>query len=717
MRNSIFFILLIFLLCLHPSGLLAQQNDRLVQLEAVLDSMSQYIPALQEKTSLTLRDVSVAEYVRAVGIQHKINVYIPDSPQKRLTHSLNEEEVKSVFLFICKTFHYDIEVTGKILEFTNYIAPKGQPIVKAPKTLGLQYEQGKLSVDLKADSLYEVIRRISTLTGKKIVAKPGTTGLLTAFLPPTELDTALEALFLTNGFNLRARKKGYYVLERMEPIREKSIQDRLSFEVESFTDGDTEFISTQAENADLSEFVKAVFEQAAADYLIYDQLEGMISISAELSPLPKVLGYALQGTDYTYKQDGDIFLIGTKDLNGLQTTQMVRMRYRPTYQAIELIPGAESTGAATSGSQQNRNVAERQVPQIPRNNGANNFAGNRYNAYNNGYTGNNSFGGGGYAGYNGGNGGGFGYGAGNLGYQQPLLASNPPEIRYSQAGDVSIIDYPELNRIILKGPTEQVAEVARFLGEIDKPVPMVKIEMVVVEVNKDRLLSTGVKAGLKADDDTEEGPKDLLPGVNYSLDGSQLNALAGKIPALSNLGVLSDRFYLQLQAQESRGNLKVKMQPVLSMLNGREASLQIGQSQYYLLETQTASTGAVNNFQTFTQRFERIDANISLSLKPYISDDGTVTLDILPDFTTPVGQFSAEQPPTIATRRFVSTIRVKDGETVILGGLSEDSITENTRGLPLLSRIPVLKWIFGNVQKQKQKSSLIIYITPVIYYN
>ena len=124
-----------------------------------------------------------------------------------------------------------------------------------------------------------------------------------------------------------------------------------------------------------------------------------------------------------------------------------------------------------------------------------------------------------------------------------------------------------------------------------------------------------------------------------------------------------------------------------------------------------------NSFQQFTQRFERIDANITLTLKPYISDDGMVTLDVLPDFTTPVGQFSSEVPPTISTRSFASTIRVKDGETVILGGLSEEANRENTSGLPWVSRVPVLKWFFSDVRKQKQSSSLIIYLTPVVYYH
>ncbi|MEL7533123.1 MAG: secretin and TonB N-terminal domain-containing protein, partial [Bacteroidota bacterium] len=651
--------------------------------------------------SLSLRDVSVAEYLRAIGIQHQINLYIAETPGKIITHNLTDEKVKSVFLFLCKTFDFDIEVTGSILEFVPYEAPAVPNA--GPKLLKISYEEGLLSVDLKNDSLYQVIRTISALTGTKIVAQPGLHAQITAFLPPTELNAALEALFLTNGFSLSARKKGYFVLQQSKQDPQAPNLDRLSFEVESFTDGDEEYISTHAENADLASLIKAIFERSRADYLIYDKLQGMVSISAEITRLEDVLSYVLQGTDYTYKRDGGIYLIGSKLLNGLQTTQTVRMRYRPTYQAIELIPGAKSSSSNSQQSNPQRQAMNRN-PEL--NNNRNN---NSYNNLNSPYSNNlNS----GFSNpYGGGNGNSY------TNSTPSLTASTPPEIRRSEANGVEIIDYPELNRIILKGPTDRVAELALFLAEIDRPVPMVKIEMVVVEINKDRMLSAGVSAGLRSNADSISQTKDVLPGIDYTLNGDQINAVTGAIPALSNLGVLNSNFYLQLQAQETNGNLKVKMQPVLSMLNGREASLEIGQSQYYLLETQTSNSGAVNNFQTFTQRFERIDANISLTLKPYVSDDGMVTLDIMPDFTTPVGQFSPDLPPTIATRRFVSTIRVKNGETVILGGLSEEAISDNSTGLPFLSRVPVLKWFFGKNSKGKQQSSLVIYITPVVYYH
>ena len=132
--------------------------------------------------------------------------------------------------------------------------------------------------------------------------------------------------------------------------KETGPADRLSFDVESFTDGDEEFISTHAENASLSELVKAIFEQVESSYLIYDKLQGIVTISADITRLEDVLTYMLHGTDYTFKQEGDLFLIGSKELDGLKTTRTVKMRYRPTYQAIELIPGAEISSSPSNSS-------------------------------------------------------------------------------------------------------------------------------------------------------------------------------------------------------------------------------------------------------------------------------------------------------------------------------------------------------------------------------
>lgn len=668
-----------------PAWCLGQSPDRLSTLASKLEILSHDLPQLNEEVQLSLEEVSLADYIRALGQAHSLNVYIEPTPTLRLSSDFKGESLKNVLLFLCKQFEYEFELTGSIVSFSPY-----QPLLPPPATHSapnISLQDGMLSVDLKADSLGAVIRMLSALTGRKILIKPDNFTLVSAFLPPTPIDTALEAIFSANNLQVRKRPKGYYLVESSTSLvstaQRTSPQGRTDFSIEVLTDADQILLTISAEQADLASLVQAIFQESNVDYLQYAQLQGIISLETELLPLDALLSRLLQGTDYSYRHDGTLYLIGDKETPGMASTEIVHLRYRPTYQAIDLIPGTSNTEEVSAGGR------SMQInPETPL------------------YTQNNSF-----ANYN---------QSGNNPFGPTNTASTevapPPSIVKTQLGKVEIVEYPELNRIILKGPSAEVAEIAWFLHQIDQPVPMVKVEMLVLEVNQNRLLSTSVKAGKKQASDTLSLLETLLPNLNLNAGGDQINNLLDQVPALSNLGMLSSDFYLKIRAQEERGNLKVEMQPVLSMLNGRSATLVVGQTQYYLLETQTNANGAVNNFTQFTQRFERIDANIKLSIRPYIAEDETVTLEVMPNFTTPVGSLDAEVPPTIATRRFESTIRVKNGETVILGGLTEERTNESTRGLPFLSRVPVLKYIFGDVDKGKTKTSMLIYLTPTIYY-
>ncbi|MEL6844456.1 MAG: hypothetical protein AAFP02_14690, partial [Bacteroidota bacterium] len=364
----------LILLALGVLGLqvLWGQQGRMQALEAKLDSLSTYVDGLNEATNISLRDVPVSEYVRAIGVQHQVNVYIDDTPEVNMTSNLSNEPVKSVFLFVCKTFNYDIEITGTILQFIPYSPPTPVEEPEGPKPLQITYDAGKLGFDLQSDSLFAVIKMISQLTGRKIVTRPGTSGTLSGFIPPTEVDTALEALFLSNGFRISPRRKGYYVVQQTQTVvnndNNNDPRGRTDFTVEAFRDADDDFVSIQAEGADLEALVKGIFEAVGVDYLIYETLRGVVTIDADITRLDDILRYLFQGTEYTYKQDDVLYLVGGKDLEGLRTTRIVKMKYRPTFQAIELIPGVSVSQSAIGGGRNNQFNNPRNTQNQVRNN-------------------------------------------------------------------------------------------------------------------------------------------------------------------------------------------------------------------------------------------------------------------------------------------------------------------------------------------------------------
>ncbi len=313
-----------------------------------------------------------------------------------------------------------------------------------------------------------------------------------------------------------------------------------------------------------------------------------------------------------------------------------------------------------------------------------------------------------------------------------LLASRLFKLKYLRAekliemlpksltdqGTIKLIK--EQNGIIVVASNDIENETAEFIKQVDRPVAQVLIEAIVVDYDLSNQKDFGVKAGFKgAADSTSMGSETILPGINLFMGAKAANKgldWIGKEIGVANLGRLPDNFYMNLQAMEQKGLANVKSRPLLATLNGSSATLSIGQTQYFILKT---TTPYVNQNQTLIQesdQFQTIQADTKLDITPYVGSDGLITVDLKPDFKTPVGQLSSEVPPTINQRSMSSTVIMREGETIVLGGLIQESESDTRTQVPILGDIPLLGNLFSSTSKMKRKTELIIYVTPHISY-
>jgi len=166
---------------------------------------------------------------------------------------------------------------------------------------------------------------------------------------------------------------------------------------------------------------------------------------------------------------------------------------------------------------------------------------------------------------------------------------------------------------------------------------------------------------------------------------------------------------------ESNGNLKVLSTPKLSTLNGHKAYLSSGQTTYYevtnqnFFGSQIPQTSQVTNFQP-------IDAELAIEFKPYVSGDGQITLDIQVEQSSFGTRIDENAPPDINSRRFSSIIRMQDKDVAILGGIEQKFKSDSGSGVPLLSRIPILKWLFSTRRREDRKEKLNVLIKPTVFY-
>lgn len=284
------------------------------------------------------------------------------------------------------------------------------------------------------------------------------------------------------------------------------------------------------------------------------------------------------------------------------------------------------------------------------------------------------------------------------------------------AKGVQITPFPELNGIILSGSVARISEIEAFLKAIDMPVPNIMIEVIVMDVRKGHALKTGIQAFLSGDSVVQTQGQ-VFPGVDATISSRTVNDVLDKLEGtgLVNLGKVRPNFYAKIQALEDNNDIKVRSTPKLSTLNGHEAELSIGQSMYYLEQTNNV-TGGVNPIVTSAQQWIKIDANLAIKILPIVSGDEHVTLKISAEFSDFLPPNTDNAPPGNTTRKFISQIRIRNEEMIVLGGLEEARKESTASGFPILSRIPVLKWLFSSKTDVKRDDRLMVFIRPTIVY-
>lgn len=278
---------------------------------------------------------------------------------------------------------------------------------------------------------------------------------------------------------------------------------------------------------------------------------------------------------------------------------------------------------------------------------------------------------------------------------------------------VQIRPFVELNSVILSGPQARVCAAENFIREIDKLVPVISIELIIIDYSTSYTISTGIEAGLTDQPVTTSGT--VFPSVNVTLSAQSVNDLINRFNGFgwAKIGQVTPNFYTSLKMLENQGILKIRSTPILSTLNGHTAEISIGNTEYYLEESVNI-IGTQNPQTATTQTYKPVTAELAIIITPQVSGNDQITLEvevIQSDFTE---RISNTAPPGKTSRTFKSQIRVKNGEMILLGGLEEKRDSKTSNGTPFLSRIPVIKWFFSSRNEVNSKSKLNIFIKPSI---
>jgi type IV pilus assembly protein PilQ len=268
--------------------------------------------------------------------------------------------------------------------------------------------------------------------------------------------------------------------------------------------------------------------------------------------------------------------------------------------------------------------------------------------------------------------------------------------------------------IIIRDVAHMHKEIEKIIKSLDKPTPQVNIEAKIVEVSTNFTRELGIQWGTlwKPTPQTQIGGTSLSGDVGF-FSG---NPLMVNLPAavgtgaggVVGFGYISAKdlraLDIQLSAMESSGKGKIISNPRITTLDNQEAIIQQGKKIPY------QSIDAQGNPKT-----EFIDAALELKVIPHITPENTIVMDIdIKKNEADFSQTGAGGEPTIDTKEAKTEVLIKDGDTLVIGGIFKTNYSKSMAGVPGLSKIPILGWLFKKKKVTEDTTELLIFITPRI---
>ncbi|TPV35102.1 general secretion pathway protein GspD [Paucihalobacter ruber] len=709
-----FILYIIFLII--PIYVIGQNVPRIDILKIRLDSLATSLPGLNNAidSKITLNEIELGNYITAISNINQINLVVsPELNNYVIRNNFSNINLSQLLLYLCNEYDLTIDILENILTIRpleeNELLQQYKPVVNYYPTIQ------NIDIDIKNNELYTIFKLITNKTAKNLLFAPGMENLkLTAYIKNTPFDAAMEKLAYANQLNLTVTDDDFYVFEEIKnkvsvsgsgygsalkkSINFKVLDSTKRLLMVDFKETSIKSIINEISHVlKLNFFIASPLDQAGnitfkTDKIYFDDLLVKIFETRESSNIDKLPNQSntssnsasntSQKSVYTFKKEGDVYYYGTADQLSVRQVELIMLNYR----SVNLMSDPELL-TETNNIRDNFNTAGQNFRnQLPT--GFNNPNVRPQELNNNNLTNHH-----------------------NNENQRTILDIIPTEVKSNLDFTVD----PERNSIYVTGSSAKITAFKSFIKNIDKSIPVIIIEVMIVEAQTSNTLETGVSWGIGNEPVTTQG--NLFPTTDLTLGAETINRIISGFSSTSvfNFGKVIPNFYATIKAMETNGDLKIKSTPKLATLNGHKASFSNGQTSYYAI-VQRNIIGTDNPQTSEIRNYFPVDAKLGLDIMPYVTGNNQVLLEINV-IQSSFGQRIAEDaPPDINSRNFSSIVRMQDQDIAVLGGLEENFTNNSGSGVPFLARIPLIKFLFSQRVREGRKSKLTVFIKPTIIY-
>jgi general secretion pathway protein D len=264
-------------------------------------------------------------------------------------------------------------------------------------------------------------------------------------------------------------------------------------------------------------------------------------------------------------------------------------------------------------------------------------------------------------------------------------------------GDITIVPDSRVNSLLIRSNRNDYELIRAVVEQLDIPPLQVLIEAVVVEATRDRALHVNSETKLG-----ETAINDIGTTISGVLGTPGLGDFALKVMNIAGIDLETT-----LRVASSRGNVRIVSRPVVLTENSHLATIVVGSQRPFVQLARALPTDNAVRDQVVQYK----EVGTKLSVRPTISSDGSVQLEVTQEVSTATGetQFDA---PVISQRSVQTQLLVRDGQTVVLGGLTDRQRTVSSGGIPILSSIPWLGGLFGRQSRETRETELFVFLTP-----
>jgi general secretion pathway protein D len=283
---------------------------------------------------------------------------------------------------------------------------------------------------------------------------------------------------------------------------------------------------------------------------------------------------------------------------------------------------------------------------------------------------------------------------------------------------VTVVGDEQSNSVLVGVSPRFYSRTMEMLYSIDRPPPQVSIQVLIAEVALNDRLEFGMEWALQDllfSENATVGPNGVVQGHDMDFVGGTDLGAAGSFGGFS-FAITGEDFNFLLHALQSDGSLEVLSRPSIMVENNEEANITIGDRVPFVSNSSVSDAGQI----TSTVQYE--DVGIILDVTPHINPDGYVNLEISPEISSlnegsgvPISE--GFTPPTFSNRKAETVVTVKDGETIVVGGLIQTQESSNESKVPIIGDIPFVGNLFRATTNTRRRTELIMVLTVNIVHD